>query len=229
MVRRHASSSFGGAYAFPGGVLEDVDRLVSVHCHGITAAQADSVLGVDAGGLDYYSAAVRELFEETGVLLAQTTTDAEALDIARQGLNDGSLRWDRFVSERNARLQCDALHYFSFWITPIALPKRYSTRFFVAELPQGQCARHCGGELTESSWMTADAALQARRDDDITLHYPTKKTLESIARFQSLDALVDWARSCAKAGVPCIFPEIRSDGSARRIIVDGEDTTEIAQ
>ena len=115
LVRRHERSAFGGAYAFPGGVLEDADARVADHCVGITPAAADALLNV-ADGLAWFSAAVRELFEESGVLLATVGRRDVDLGAARDALNDGTLDWQAFVHESALRLQCDALHYFSFWI-----------------------------------------------------------------------------------------------------------------
>ena len=155
MVRRHAASSFGASYAFPGGVLDSDDATVHEYCKGLGEADADRHLGVRANGLDYYSAAIRELFEESGVLLADLAAVDEDLGEVRDGLNCGAEDWSDFVTRNRLELRCDALHYFAHWITPRALSPRYSTRFFLAEMPAGQHAVHCGGELTDSCWLTA--------------------------------------------------------------------------
>lgn len=223
LVRRHERSAFGGAHAFPGGVLEAADSRVADYCRGITAADADALLDVD-GGLDYFSAAVRELFEESGVLLATVGRRDVDLGVARDALNGGTLDWQTFVVDNEVQLHCDALHYFSFWITPEALPRRFSTRFFLAAMPDDQDAVHCGGELTDSCWMTAGDALTASRGGSIALHFPTIRTLESLAGCDTLDTLIEWAESRARAGVPCIFPEIETRGSEARVIVAGRDS-----
>ena len=208
MVKRHERSSFGSAYAFPGGVLEPADRKVHSFCAGLSASDADQQLDVASGGLDYFSAAVRELFEESGVLLGETELSTQALDAARTALNDHSLDWDRFVADNNIVMPCDRLHYFSFWITPEGLPKRYSTRFFLTAVPAGQSAAHCGGELTDSCWIAAAEVLDARRDQSMRVHYPTRKTLERVARFDSTSALIGWARHCTEKGVACVQPSL---------------------
>ena len=223
LMRRHERSAFGGAHAFPGGVLEDADRRVDDHCTGITPAAADVLLDTE-GALAYFSAAVRELFEESGVLLASAATTGVNLDTARNALNDGTLDWQDFVRDNALQLHCDALHYFSFWITPEALPRRFSTRFFLAALPDGQDAAHCGGELTDSCWMSAAAALAASRDGSITLHFPTIRTLETLAGCRTVDELVEWATRRAREGVPCIFPEIKTRRGEARVIVAGRDS-----
>ena len=223
LVRRHERSAFGGAYAFPGGVLEDADAQVADHCTGVAPAEADALLGIDEA-LTWFSAAIRELFEESGVLLAAVGRPGVDLGAARDGLNDGSLDWQAFVRDNALQLHCDALHYFSFWITPEALPKRFATRFFLAAMPDDQDAAHCGGELTDSCWMTARDALAANRDGSIRLHFPTIRTLEALAAHGTLDALLEWAASCARAGVPCIFPEIRERQGEPRVVVAGRDS-----
>jgi 8-oxo-dGTP pyrophosphatase MutT (NUDIX family) len=222
MVRRHEKSSFGGAFAFPGGVLEEADRLVADHCGGVTREHADRLLDIE-NALDYFSGAIRELFEESGVLLADIAAGDIDLNAVRDRLNRGDLGWDEFVIDNSVCLHCAALNYFSFWITPEALPKRYSTRFFLAAMPEGQDALHCGGEITESHWITARDALAAERDGSMPIHFPTVKTLESLAEHQSLDGLLSWAADCAMRGVPCIFPEIGKRGGEARVIVKGRD------
>ena len=208
MVKRHEASSFGSAYAFPGGVLESADSNVHDFCTGLTSADANRLLELNVGGLDYFSAAVRELFEEAGVMLGSTKLSAPELEEARTQLNEDALQWDTFTQENKLQIRCDQLHYFSFWITPDALPKRYSTRFFLAELPDGQHASHCGGELTDSCWLSANDVLAASVNEDMRVHYPTRKTLESLAPFESVSTLRDWARACGEAGVPCIHPAV---------------------
>lgn len=222
MVRRHAKSSFGAAHAFPGGVVDPEDNAVHDFCTGIAAKAADANLGVKADGLDYYSAAIRELFEESGVLLADLSAVAEQPGAARDALNDRSDNWADFVNRNQLALHCDQLHYFSHWITPTPLRKRYSTRFFLAVMPDEQVASHCGWELTDSCWINARDALAAGRAGDIKLHFPTIKTLESIARHKTFDDLVDWASSCVEWGVTSILAKIIDRDGREEIVLPGE-------
>jgi 8-oxo-dGTP pyrophosphatase MutT (NUDIX family) len=171
----------------------------------------------------YLSAAIRELFEESGVLLATIDDIACNLAAARDHLNSGELQWNEFLVKSGARLNCDALHYFSFWITPEIFKARYSTRFFLAAMPEDQHALHCGGELTDSRWISATAALHAETTGDLPMHFPTIKTLESLAGFATVEEMIDWAKTRAAEGVPCIFPRIGERDGARHVIVDGRD------
>lgn len=214
LVRRHAKSAFGSTFAFPGGVLERDDARVHARCSGRRTAEADRLLNLEANGLDYFSAAARELFEEAGVLLADCAVDGQTLDRCRRRLNAGDLDWQGFLGEHELEIRCDQLHYFSHWITPDTLPRRYSTRFFAARLPAGQLACHDEVELTDSRWMTARAALEAASRGDIDVPFPTLCTLESIAGHGSVDALLAWADDRARAGVEAIQP-VLPGGDAR--------------
>lgn len=222
MVRRHQDSAFGAAYAFPGGTVDEDDAVIHEFCTGLTETQANSRLGVKENGLELFSAAVRELFEESGILLASGDDLDEDLRMARDALNDGSERWADFVRRNRLELYCDRLHYFSHWITPASQPKRYSTRFFLAELPEGQCAVHCGGELTDSRWITAHDMLEAGRQGVVEMHFPTIKTLESLARHKTLEALLDWAKMCVEWGVTSMVPAIIVRDGEHEIVLPGD-------
>ncbi len=203
MVRRPAKASFGDVFVFPGGVLDDEDAAVHDACAGVSEADANRLLSLDAGGLDYYSAAIRELFEEAGVLLADADLSPGDLAQAREALNDGELAWDRFVHDGKLTLRCDSLHYFSHWITPEVLPKRYSTRFFVAELPAGQHADYDQRELTASVWTTAADAIAS---SEVPLHFPTRSNMEPMVSCGSVNELIAWADECAECGVEAVSP-----------------------
>lgn len=207
MVQRHAMASFGAAFAFPGGVLEADDRLVHDRCRGILADEADRLLDID-NALDYYSSAVRELFEEAGVLFADHDELPMPVEEARIALNDNTQSWKQFVDQGNLVLHCDVFSYFSFWITPKTLPERYSTRFFLAEMPDDQEAVHCGGELIDSVWMTAQDVVAASRTGKMTVHFPTMTTLKNLAAFESIADMKEWCRTRQADGVPCIFPQM---------------------
>lgn len=203
MVRRPAKAAFGNVFVFPGGVVDAEDGAVYEACAGVSESAANALLKLETGGLDYYSAAIRELFEEAGVLLADTELRPAEIRDARDALNEGVLRWDQFVRDGGITLRCDSLHYFSHWITPDSLPKRYSTRFFVAELPAGQRADFDPRELTAAVWTTAADAI-AR--SDVPLHFPTRSNMEPMVAQQSVAELIAWADDCAACGVEAVSP-----------------------
>ena len=230
LVRRRAGDAFGDSYAFPGGVVDDDESASHAYIQGKTPEDANAVLRVTQNGLDYYSAAIRELFEETGVLLARDSAgdwicDRPELDVLRKKVDQGILPWSDFLGEQGLRMASDALYYFAHWETPIDLPKRWSTRFFLAELPTGQDATHDGSETTDSRWITATEALRLGREGDMKLPTPTVSTLESLSGFESVIEMLDWAKERMTQGIEKILPErVRLNGKSKYVIPDHAGT-----
>lgn len=224
LVRRRAGDAFGESYTFPGGVVDDDESASHAYSQGITPVEADAVLSVDQDGLDYYSAAIRELFEETGILLARDAAgewfsgDAD-LDGSRKDVDQGTLPWSDFLRDQGIEMASGALHYFAYWETPLHLPKRWSTRFFLAKLPRGQDATHDGSELTDCRWIVAADALMLGRDGDMKLPVPTVSTLESLSRLNTVDEMLAWANERASQGIERILPErVCSDGKTKYLV-----------
>lgn len=206
-VKRRSGDAFGDAWTFPGGVLDDDEHVARACCCGLSESIANSILDIEEGGLDYFSTAVRELFEETGVLLVNETADQSFGD-ARRALINGDTAWTTFLESNGLTVACEALQYFSHWITPTVMPKRWTTRFFIAELPDGQEAEPDGIEVTEHIWLTANTALGHARDGHGKLPYPTRKTLESFAGLSSIQEYQNWARQRQLKGISAIQPEM---------------------
>ena len=223
LVLRHAKTSFGASYVFPGGMLEATDEMIANQGSGLDAAAANTVLNLPTGASAYFSAAIRELFEEAGVLLARTASgywvDPVPYSNLRDDLNAGRLLWEDFVREKELSLAYDALHYFSFWVTPREMPKRFSTRFFLAALPGEQEAKHCGGELTDSRWMGATEAIAANKAGEIEIPHPTVLTLQRLSKFDSVEAMLEWAKTCSEAGVACYLPAIVTVDGCRQVVM----------
>jgi len=210
LVKRRAGDAFGKAYTFPGGVIDPDESNARPVCSGLSEEEANAVLGVD-NGLDYYSAVIRELFEETGILLVR---DADGnwpanVDVhagQRVAVDGCELAWPEFLREHDYCMAVDALHYFAWWITPVNSPKRWTTRFFMAELPPGQEAEHDGRELTDSRWLRPADALQLRLDGEIKLPQPTRRNLDRMKDFESVESLLDWAAARHREEIPSICP-----------------------
>ena len=219
LVRRRAGDALGDSYTFPGGVIDPDEPASRPVCAGLSAARANAILGVD-NGLDYYSAAIRELFEETGVLLARDNegrwpADVDAYGAARTAVDRGELPWPEFLRREGLCMAVDALHYFAWWQTPVVSPKRWTTRFFAAALPPGPVAMHDGKELTDSRWLTARQALALGRAGELALPQPTRRNLDLIAELGSVAALLDWAGRRHLAGIKRICPV--------QVFVDGRE------
>jgi 8-oxo-dGTP pyrophosphatase MutT (NUDIX family) len=232
MVRRRAGDAFGDSYAFPGGVLDHDESDARTCCRGRTAEQADAILDLPAGGLDYYSAVARELFEETGVLLARDSNrkwafsnlpdPASLVHDLRSKLDDGSVTWTGMLRSQQLDIACDALHYFSFWETPVCRPKRWSTRFFLAEMPSGQNAQHDGNEVTDSCWMSAAELLSVGEERGMRLPFPTINNLRKFSEFRSVAGLVRWAGDQVTEGVARICPVVVRENGKSRLVVPGD-------
>jgi 8-oxo-dGTP pyrophosphatase MutT (NUDIX family) len=208
MVRRHeGTSSFSGAHVFPGGRVDgrDAGAADAGWCDGVDHA-ARQLGDLPAGeAIAYHIAAVRELFEEAGVLLAR---DRQGAFVALASAGDH----DRFkhyrldvhahrrtlrdiVEHEGLRLALDALILHAHWVTPsIDGARRFDTRFFVTRVPPFQTPAHDETETTGSGWITAAAAIDAAERRDIVLPPPTWTTLREVERFRTVDEVVAWSR-----------------------------------
>ena len=232
MLRRNLDSDFvGGAYVFPGGAVdpEDHDDLGPWRA-GRDDAAASATLGVRAGGLAYWVAAVRECFEEAGVLLAYDRSgsmvrveDPEArarFDAHRRAVDRGQRRLGQVCEAEGLVLALDGMSYFSRWITPVGPPRRYDTRFFVAAAPEGQVPLHDDRETIESLWITPAEALDRNAAGGFELILPTMRSLVAIDRFATAAELLDHAAAIDE--VPPILPRIVSDEGGLRIVLPGD-------
>ncbi len=212
LVKRRAGDAFGENFTFPGGVVDDDEAASHNYSQGRSRDEANTILSVSEGGLDYYSAAIRELFEETGILLARNSAgdwcqDCADLNMLRKRVDLGELPWWQFLKQQELLMASDALHYFDYWETPLSLRKRWSTRFFLAESPPGQEASHDGSELTDSRWISASDALALQREGGMKLPMPTENTLESLSGFDAVEEVVDWAQAKLTQGIERILPK----------------------
>jgi 8-oxo-dGTP pyrophosphatase MutT (NUDIX family) len=236
MLRRNLNSVFvGGAYVFPGGAVDDEDRhsdLESV-CEGRSDQQASEALGIDAGGLAFWVAAIRECFEEAGVLLAYddhgemirlgVSEVAARFQHHRETVDRGERRLVEICADERLRLAVDHLHYFSHWITPEGAPRRYDTRFFVCAAPPEQTALHDNRETIANLWIRPADALARNQSGGFELIFPTIRSLEAIGRFESSAELL--AAAAAAGEVPDEQPRLASDGHGVRIRLPGDPET----
>lgn len=235
MLRRNLNSDFvGGAYVFPGGAVDEADRHADLEtvCEGRSDDQASVMLGVDRGGLAYWVAAIRECFEEAGVLLAydehgnvisfKDPEIAERFNLHRKSVDNGDVRLLEVCEREGLRLAVDQIHYFSHWITPVGPPRRYDTRFFVCAAPPEQVPLHDDRETIANTWIGPQEALDRHAAGEFEIIFPTIKNLAAIARFdRSADLL---AAAAAIEEVPTILPRIASaeDGHGVRILLPGD-------
>jgi 8-oxo-dGTP pyrophosphatase MutT (NUDIX family) len=202
MLRRaDRPDAFGGAWVFPGGVVDAADRTAHPCCAGPGDSAASRRLDLAEGGLDFYVAAIRETFEEAGVLLGLDDRGnfpragdpaLQALLQRRHAIASAAADFAVECRAQGLRLATDRLHYIAHWITPPGTPKRFDTRFFLGVLPPGQDALHDGSELTDHAWFKPAELIASRKHK---LLAATQSLLGELGRFDSIDALLAWASS----------------------------------
>ncbi|MHB8667976.1 MAG: MBL fold metallo-hydrolase [Burkholderiales bacterium] len=233
MIRRTQSAVFmGGAHVFPGGGVDAADAAAELagYCEGLDDVEASRLLGVERGGLDYWAAALRECFEEAGLLLAHDSAgDYVDLDQPqrsrifaqwRESVRAGRASLADLCREEKLRLAAGRLAYYSHWITQPGRPRRYDTRFFVAEAPAAQTPSHDNSETVGHIWIRPGEALERHRRGEMQLVFPTIKTLESIAGFDGVAALMAYARSPRK--MPAMAPRSASSRDGMKLLVPGD-------
>jgi 8-oxo-dGTP pyrophosphatase MutT (NUDIX family) len=210
MVRRHPRSAFmANAHVFVGGRLDpaDVEPEVQRRCSGLSAEQAAGRLGTDgARAIGLYVAAIRECFEEAGVLLADDPLPPpEELAEMRRRLAAKEASFAALLAERSLALALDRLRYLDRWCTPEVEPRRYDTRFFVCRAPEAQrptCDPH---ETTSGEWLSAEDALERNRRHELVLPPPTLTLLERLRGKRSVQEILDAAPD---APMPCTTPRL---------------------
>lgn len=192
-IRRVPTMAFAaGMYAFPGGTVDPRDAGADVRWAGPTPAQWAARLGQpESAAQAIVCAAVREVFEESGVLLAGPSESTVVGDVSgddwetqRAALVDRRLGFAEMLHERDLVLRGDLLAPWSRWITPEFEPRRYDTYFFLARLPDGQLTRNVGGEADIVTW------LRPANSRELPMLPPTRMTLRQVAEHESIDALI---------------------------------------
>ena len=194
MLRRTAAMKFApGAYVFPGGSVDAADFSAEIGWHGPGPAEFGARLGAQPElARALVCAAVRETFEESGVLLAGlpggtlATPSGESWDADRMALAAGTLTLAQLLSRRGLVIRADLLVPWARWITPEAEPRRFDARFFAAALPPGQLATGHLAEADETAWLRPADAIEAARAGTISLLPPTAATLNDFTRCESL-------------------------------------------
>ena len=215
--RQDALIFLGGYHVFPGGKVDRQDRSPAQLelCRGLRREPAEFLPGAPAlaATAGFYVAAVRELFEETGVLLAEdgegrpveslATAAAARLAAARLELQAGNLSFADLL--RAERLFCPLgrLHWFARWITPATSPRRFNTYFFLAALPSGQAPSPFFSEIAEAVWARPAEALDRWRRGQWRMIPPTIASLDTLGRFGSVAEL-----AAAYGRPPADYPRV---------------------
>jgi len=221
MVRRHHQIDFaGGALVFPGGKVaaEDLELAQTLAPDDVLAA--------------FRVAAIRELFEETGLLLTQPDGDrygasAEPTDRLRTELIQAGIAFPALLERLGVVPLLDALLPFAHWITPEMVPKRFDTHFFLARMTGNAALQHDGEETVDSLWITPADAISAARTGRHTIIWPTLMNLQKLARHESVQAL--WTETQA-APIVTVLPRMTDTPGGKRLRIPpeaGYDTWEV--
>ena len=209
MLRRTTSAAFArGMYVFPGGRVDEVDG---------------------QGDPGYVIAAIRECYEEAGVLLAIDkdgimVTDGHPALAHRNAVHEGTLDLLALCTEHGLRPALDDLVWVSHWITPVGeRSRRFDTRFFIAVAPPGQTSRHDDTETIASTWIRPSEALQREADGTLAMMPPTIKSLQYLAVHHDAHEVM---ASASRLGRPePILPRLRrnADGRISGVSLPDED------
>jgi 8-oxo-dGTP pyrophosphatase MutT (NUDIX family) len=218
VLRRNPSMNFAARmYVYPGGAVErsDADVLTTGHADD---AWLDARTASDRGRAVLVAAA-RETFEECGVLLAVDADGRPAayddrVETEREALLRDELAFAELLAERGLVVDDAGLVPFAQWLTPETEDRRFDARFFVAAQPEGQQARHVGGESDRSAWWRPLDALAAYAEGRMAMWPPTIATMRFLAQHSSAEEAVAAAR--AAAVVP-VMPELIRDGDGFRV------------
>ena len=221
VVRHHQIDFASGALVFPGGKVDDGDsnHVLTSRCIG-----ADRFNEAELG---YRIAAVREVYEESGILYAQQKGDngllsadrLRDLEPKRQKLNANELSFSDLIASEDLTLVVDQLVPFAHWITPPMMPKRFDTWFYVAHAPEGQIAEHDGTESVDSIWISPQEALAEADAGKRTIIFPTRMNVEMLGQSRSAEgALVD----AGKRNIVEVLPWTEKKGDEMHLCIPAD-------
>ena len=220
MKRRREAGFVPGAFVFPGGRVDDADADAALAelCDGPTASEP---------AFPYWVAAVREAFEETGLLLAVAdgapvppAASSPAVDELRDALLEDRITLADVLDRLGARIDLSAVAYLARWITPVVEPRRYDTRFFAAAVPSDSVALADPREMVEAVWLAPAQALRRFAEGALPMVFPTVRTLEDLKAFDTAADAVAWARTLR---VPSRLPRLVKTETGVTIRLGPED------
>lgn len=215
MQQRPGRGAFPDLHVFPGGKVDKKDEGFDNLCDSLDDTTASQILSVDSNGLRYWIAAVRECFEECGVLLTTPQKNGRELEGAclvetRNAIARDELEFKDFVVSNDLVVQTSRMHYFSHWITPEFAPARFNARFFVTEMPVGQTAVEHESEVVSGEWVLPKQALRRFAKGDWQLIVPTLTSLRMLCGYQCTEELIAAVRIGAHK-IP-VTPSLHAQG-----------------
>jgi len=204
MLKRHAKTVFaGGMWVFPGGAVDPEDNQINLDHTDVNESEDPGGLlsETNSNSLAFYIAAIRESFEESGILFGFRDNEQQLIDFSddltrahfdalRQKLNNQQTNFVDILQQEGLTPAFSSLHPVARWITPLGSPKRFDARFFIAAMPTNQTPIHDDGELVKSDWMRPNDILTACEQEKMVLMSPTLRMVRNLAAFTSTQAVL---------------------------------------
>lgn len=192
MLERPSRGAFPGLHVFTGGKVDAADEtlVTSMAWVGPSEADAAALLNSTDGPLSYWLAAIRECYEESGVMLGHQDGQPLSAETVRTLDTTRDEEFGGLCARLGITLALGSLHYYAHWVTPEQAPRRFDTRFFVAQMPEGQQARFAPGETLSGEWVTPGEALARAEDGRWSLIMPTLTSLRSLLPYGTVAELL---------------------------------------
>jgi 8-oxo-dGTP pyrophosphatase MutT (NUDIX family) len=223
MVRHYEIDFNSGALVFPGGSVDGGDREIIANPALYSGGE-----GLDESALSFRIAAIRETFEESGILLARPKGSKVLVDARRAGeieaanraaLCEGKISFLKVLTDNGMLLALDELVPYAHWITPEGMPKRFDTWFFLAAAPPEQVGAHDGKESTDSIWVSPREALEGGETGRFKLPFPTTRNLIKLGKQSSVKAALDDSRG---KSIVTVTPLMTKTESGRQLRIPRE-------
>jgi 8-oxo-dGTP pyrophosphatase MutT (NUDIX family) len=223
MVRHHQIEFNSGALVFPGGSVEAGDQEIVARADLYSGGE-----GLSEADRGFRIAAIRETFEESGILLARSKGSNSPIDARRAGeiadahrvaLNEHKISFLKILDDNGLQLALDTLVPYAHWITPEGMPKRFDTWFFLAAAPPDQLGAHDGRESTDSIWLSAREAVEGGESGRFKLPFPTTRNLIRLAKQPSVSAALDHAKGMS---IVTVMPVMTKTESGRQLRIPRE-------
>jgi 8-oxo-dGTP pyrophosphatase MutT (NUDIX family) len=227
MVRHYEIDFNSGALVFPGGSVDKGDREIIANPGLYSGGE-----GFDDASLSFRIAAIRETFEESGILLARPKGSKSLVDAKRAGeieaahraaLCEGKTTFLKVLADNSLRLALDELVPYAHWITPEGMPKRFDTWFFLAAAPPAQVGAHDGRESTDSTWLSPREALAGGESGRFKLPFPTTRNLIKLGKQRGVRAALNDSRGKSVVAVMPVMTKLNGGRQLRIPIEAGYD------
>ncbi|MDA9523030.1 NUDIX hydrolase [Bradyrhizobium sp. CCBAU 11434] len=223
MVRHHQIEFNSGALVFPGGSVDAGDNEIVARADLYSGGE-----GLSEADRGFRIAAIRETFEESGILLARAKGSNAPVDAKRAGeiadahrvaLNEHKISFLSILADNGLQLALDTLVPYAHWITPEGMPKRFDTWFFLAAAPPDQLGAHDGRESTDSIWLSAREAVEGGDSGRFKLPFPTTRNLIRLAKQPSVRAALDHAKGMS---IVTVMPVMTKTDTGRQLRIPRE-------